>query len=162
MQGKIMQMRRAAAFILSVGFLTAGFSIPTVAAADDPTAPALVSCGNGIPGGVNCVRSRKDEKEARSAYSLGLKLEKQQHFNAAFEQFDRAVRLDPRNAKFFEARELAKAGLVYEHVERGNLLLYRDQRARAAEEFQAGLELDRADQFARERLAETSQAPRQD
>jgi hypothetical protein len=153
-------MRRAA-FIVSAGLLAAGLSIPAAAAADDPTAPALVSCGNGIPGGVNCVRSRKDEKEARSAYSLGLKLEKQQHFNAAFEQFDRAVRLDPRNAKFFETRELAKAGLVYEHVERGNLLLYSDQPARAAEEFQAALDLDPADQFARERLAATSQAPRQ-
>ena len=156
-----MQMRRAA-FIVSAGLLAAGLSIPAAAAADDPTAPALVSCGNGIPGGVNCVRSRKDEKQARSAYSLGLKLEKQQHFNAAFEQFDRAVRLDPRNAKFFETRELAKAGLVYEHVERGNLLLYGDQRARAAEEFQAALDLDPADQFARERLAATSQAPRQE
>ena len=159
--GRIIQMRRAA-FIVSAGLLAAGLSIPAAAAADDPTAPALVSCGNGIPGGVNCVRSRKDEKEARSAYSLGLKLEKQQHFNAAFEQFDRAVRLDPRNAKFFETRELAKAGLVYEHVERGNLLLYGDQRARAAEEFQAALDLDPADQFARERLAATSQAPRQE
>jgi general secretion pathway protein D len=159
--GRIIQMRRAA-FIVSAGLLAAGLSIPAAAAADDPTAPALVSCGNGIPGGVNCVRSRKDEKEARSAYSLGLKLEKQQHFNAAFEQFDRAVRLDPRNAKFFEARELAKAGLVYEHVERGNLLLYGDQRAHAAEEFQAALDLDPADQFARERLAATSLAPRQE
>ena len=159
--GRIIQMRRAA-FLVSAGLLATGLSIPAAAAVDDPTAPALVSCGNGIPGGVNCVRSRKDEKQARSAYSLGLKLEKQQQFNAAFEQFDRAVRLDPRNAKFFETRELAKAGLVYEHVERGNLLLYGDQRTRAAEEFQAALDLDPADQFARERLAATSQAPRQE
>jgi general secretion pathway protein D len=159
--GRIIQMRRAA-FIVSAGLLAAGLSIPAAAAADDPTAPALVSCGNGIPGGVNCVRSRKDEKEARSAYSLGLKLEKQQHFNAAFEQFDRAVRLDPRNAKFFETRELAKAGLVYEHVERGNLLLYGDQRARAAEEFQAALDLDPGDQFARQRLEDSAHAPRQE
>jgi len=154
-------MRRAA-LIVSAGLLATGLSIPAAAAVDDPMAPALVSCGNGIPGGVNCVRSKKDEKQARSAYSLGLKLEKQQQFNAAFEQFDRAVRLDPRNAKFFETRELAKAGLVYEHVERGNLLLYGDQRTRAAEEFQAALDLDPADQFARERLAATSQAPRQE
>jgi len=160
-KGRIIQMRRAA-FIVSAGLLAAGLSIPSVAAADDPTAPALVSCGNGVPGGVNCVRSRKDEKEARGAYSLGLKLEKQQHFNEAFEQFDRAVRLDPRNAKFFETRELAKAGLVYEHVERGNSLLYGDQRARAAEEFQAALDLDPGDQFARERLGATSHAPRQE
>src|SRR5271166_6009317 len=149
-------------FILSVGLLAAGLSIPAVAAADDPAATAPISCGNGIPGGVNCVHSKKDAKEARSAYSRGLKLEKQQQFNEAFEQFDRAVRLDPRNAQFFQARELAKAGLVYEHVERGNQLLYGNEQGRAAEEFQAALNLDPGDQFARERLGATSQAPRQE
>jgi general secretion pathway protein D len=155
-----MQMRRAA-FILSIGILAAGLSIPC-AAADDPTAPAPVACGNGLPGSVNCVHSKKDEKEARSAYSRGLKLEEQQHFNEAFDEFDRAVRLDPRNLQFFQARELAKAGLVYEHVERGNRLLYGDERGRAAEEFQAALNLDPGDQFARERLGATSQSPRQE
>jgi tetratricopeptide (TPR) repeat protein len=153
---------RRAAFIVSAGLLAAGLSIPAGAAADDPKAAAPVACGNGIPGGVNCVHSKKDAKEARNAYSRGLKLEKQQHFNEAFEQFDRAVRLDPRNPQFFQTRELAKAGLVYEHVERGNQLLYGDQRTRAAEEFQAALDLDPADQFARERLGATSQAPRSD
>ena len=156
-----MQMRRSA-FIVSAGLLAAGLSIPAVAAADDSTPPAPVPCSTGIPGGVNCVHSKKDVKEARNAYSRGLKLEKQQQFNEAFEQFDRAVRLDPRNPKFFETRELAKAGLVYEHEARGNQLLYGDERARAAEEFQAALDLDPGDQFARERLGATSQAPRQE
>jgi general secretion pathway protein D len=156
-----MQMRRSA-FIVSAGLLAAGLSIPAVAAADDSTPPAPVPCSTGIPGGVNCVHSKKDAKEARSAYSRGLRLEKQQLFNEAFEQFDRAVRLDPRNPQFFETRELAKAGLVYEHEARGNQLLYGDERARAAEEFQAALNLDPGDQFARERLGATSQAPRQE
>jgi general secretion pathway protein D len=160
-QGKIKRMRRSA-FIVCAGLLAAWPSIPSAAAADDPTPPAPVPCRTGTPGGVNCVLSKKDTKEARSAYSRGLKLEKQQHFNEAFEQFDRAVRLDPRNAQFFETRELAKAGLVYEHVERGNQLLYGEERARAAEEFQAALDLDPGDQFARERLGATSQAPRQE
>jgi len=156
-----MQMRRAA-FIVSAGLLAAGLSIPAGAAGDDPAASVPVPCSAGIPGGINCVHSKKDAKEARSAYSRGLKLEKQQHFDEAFEQFDRAVRLDPRNPQFFETRELAKAGLVYEHEARGNQLLYGDERARAAEEFQAALDLDPDDQFARERLGATSQAPRQE
>ena len=160
-QGKIMQMRRSG-FILSIGLLAAGFSIPSAAAADDPTPSVPVPCSTGIPGGVNCVHSKKDAKEARSAYSRGLKLEKQQQFNEAFEQFDRAVRLDPRNPQFFQTRELAKAGLVYEHEARGNQLLYGDERARAAEEFQAALNLDPEDEFARERLGATSQAPRRE
>src|SRR5580658_5165157 len=156
-----MQMRRARV-ILSIGFLAAGLSIPADAAADDPTTSAPVPCSTGMPGGVNCVHSKKDAKEARNAYSRGLKLQKQQHFNEAFEQFDRAVRLDPRNGQFFETRELAKAGLVYEHVERGNQLLYGDERARAAEEFQAALDLDPGNQFARQRLADSAHAPRQE
>ena len=156
-----MQMRRAA-FIVSAGLLAAGLSIPAGAAGDGPAASVPVPCSAGIPGGINCVHSKKDAKEARSAYSRGLKLEKQQHFDEAFEQFDRAVRLDPRNPQFFETRELAKAGLVYEHEARGNQLLYGDERARAAEEFQAALDLDPDDQFARERLGATSQAPRQE
>jgi general secretion pathway protein D len=160
-QGKIMKMRRAA-FILSVGFVAAALSIAAGAAADDPAAPAPISCSNGIPGGVNCVRSKKDEKEARNAYARGLKLEKQEQFNEAFEQFDRAVRLDPQNLQFFQTRELAKAGLVYEHVERGNLLLHGEERARAAEEFQAALDLDPGDQFARQRLEDSAHAPRQE
>jgi len=156
-----MHMRRARV-ILSIGFLAAGLSIPADAAADDPSTSAPVPCSTGVPGGVNCVHSKKDSKEAHNAYSRGLKLEKQQHFNEAFEQFDRAVRLDPRNGRFFETRELAKAGLVYEHVERGNQLLYGDERARAAEEFQAALDLDPGNQFARQRLADSAHAPRQE
>src|SRR5271167_1666229 len=117
-----MRMLRAA-FIVSAALLLVGPSIPALAAADDPTASAPIACSNGIPGGINCVHSKKDVKEARNAYGRGLKLEKEHHFNEAFDEFDRAVRLDPRNAQFFQTRELAKAGLVYEHVERGNQLL---------------------------------------
>ncbi|MGC2325917.1 MAG: hypothetical protein WA604_04325, partial [Candidatus Sulfotelmatobacter sp.] len=153
-------MRRGA-FILSVWSLAVGFVIPALAAADDLTTSAPLSCGNGIPGGVNCVRSKKDEKKARIAYFRGMKLEKQQLFNEAFEEFDRAIRLDPRNPHFLEVRELAKSGLVYGHVERGNRLLYADDRAGSAEEFRAALDLDPGDQFARQRLEATAQAPRQ-
>ncbi len=159
-RGKIIQMRRGA-FILSVWSLAVGFVIPALAAADDLTTSAPLSCGNGIPGGVNCVRSKKDEKKARIAYFRGMKLEKQQLFNEAFEEFDRAIRLDPRNPHFLEVRELAKSGLVYGHVERGNRLLYADDRAGSAEEFRAALDLDPGDQFARQRLEATAQAPRQ-
>ncbi|MGA9978375.1 MAG: hypothetical protein WBQ08_07065 [Candidatus Sulfotelmatobacter sp.] len=141
--------------------LAVGFVIPALAAADDLTTSAPLSCGNGIPGGVNCVRSKKDEKKARIAYFRGMKLEKQQLFNEAFEEFDRAIRLDPRNPHFLEVRELAKSGLVYGHVERGNRLLYADDRAGSAEEFRAALDLDPGDQFARQRLEATAQAPRQ-
>jgi general secretion pathway protein D len=160
-KGKIVQMQRAA-FILWAGLLATAFSIPAPAAADDPTATAPITCGNGIPGGINCVHSKKDAKEARKAYSRGLKLEKQQRFHEAFDQFDRAIRLDPQSIQFFQAREVAKAGLVYEHVERGNQLLFGNERTGAGEEFQAALDLDPANQFARQQLEESSHASQEE
>jgi general secretion pathway protein D len=162
-QGRIVQMHRAAfIFILSVGFPAAGPSALAAAAADDPTTTAPITCGNGVPGGINCIHSKKDGKEARKAYARGLELEKQRRFHEAFDQFDRAVRLDPQSPRFLKAREIAKAGLVYEHLERGNQLLFGNERTDAGEEFQAALDLDPENQFARQRLEESSHASREE
>ena len=155
-----MHMRRTA-FMLSAGLL-AGLSILALAATDDSTASVPITCGISIPGGVNCVPTKKDQKEARKAYSLGQKLQKQNRFHEAFDQFDRAVRLDPRNPQFFQVRELAKAGLVYEHVERGNQLAFGSDGAAAAKEFQAALDLDPENQFSRQRLNQASSARAQE
>jgi len=152
---------RSAVCLLSAGLIAAGLSIPAIAATDEPAAPAPITCGNGVPGGINCLPSKKDQKEARKAYSLGLKLQKQNRFHEAFEQLDRAARLDPRNPRIFQTRELAKAGLVYEHVERGNQLVFGNESAVAAKEFQAALDLDPENQFARQRLEGILPAPRQ-
>ena len=60
---------------LCLGFLPA--SVPLAFAADpDPGAAIpIVSCGNGVPGGINCIPSKNDLKEARNAYARGLKLQ---------------------------------------------------------------------------------------
>ncbi len=115
-----------------------------------------VSCGNGIPGGVNCIVSKKEQKVARNAFARGLKLENQQHLEEAFAQFEEATRLVPQDPQFLTAREMVKAQLVFDHVERGNALLLESSRAQAAAEFRAALDLDPENQFARERLEEAS------
>ncbi|HEY6337810.1 MAG TPA: hypothetical protein VIW68_04895 [Candidatus Sulfotelmatobacter sp.] len=155
-----MQMQRVAS-IMFAALLSAALSLPAVAAADEPTASAPVTCGTGVPGGINCSPSKRDKKEARKAYAIGQKLQKQKRFPEAFNHFDRAVHLDPRNPQFFQARELAKAGLVFEHVDHGNHLVFGNDNADAAKEFQAALDLDPENQFARERLQEASLTPRQ-
>jgi len=154
-------MYRAAAFILSVGVVAAGLSAPA-AAADGPATAAPIACSNGVPGGVHCVHSKKDEKEARNAYARGVKLEQQQQLSEAYEEFDRAARLAPQSTRYLQSREVAKAGMVYEHVERGNQLLYGNERMGAAKEFQAALDLDPENQFARQRLQDSAQAPREE
>jgi len=140
--------------------LTAALAM-TVAArvsarSEDTSLSPPIACANGLIGGVNCVPSKKDLKESRAAFERGMKLEKQQRPEEAFSQFDQAVRLDPRSPENLRAREIVKAQLVFDRVERGNRLLAEDARLRAAAEFGAALALDPDNQFAKDRLAEAT------
>ena len=80
--------------------------VPALAADNTAVEAPIISCGNGIPGGIYCAPSKKDLKEARAAYSRGTKLQDQQHLEDAFTQFDEASRLVPDNVKFFSALEM--------------------------------------------------------
>jgi len=155
-------MRRLA-FIFAVGLLAGALGLPAFAGSDEPStipspAPAP-ACENGVPGGVNCVASKKEMKEAREAFARGLKLQERKHLDEAFDQFNTASRLVPQNPQFLTARELVKAQLVFNHVERGNVLLWEDLRAQAAAEFRAAIDLDPENRFAQERLEEARREP---
>jgi hypothetical protein len=130
--------------------LTAGEARAT----DSAPMPPPITCANGVPGGINCIVSKTELKEARNAYSRGLKLQERNRLDEAFAQFDQASRTVPQDLQFLTAREMVKAELVFEHVERGNALVSENERARAQAEFRAALELDPENQFARERLEE--------
>ena len=151
-------MRRAS-YILLAGLLSAALSLPLLASTDDPPAAAPMTCRSGVPGGVNCVVSKRDKKEARAAYDRGLKLENQHQLDQAFDQFDQAAKLVPQDAHFLTARELVKAQIVSGHMQRGNNLLTGNSRQRAAAEFRAALDLDPENQFARQQLDESLRAP---
>src|SRR5947208_941687 len=66
-----------------------------------------------------CNPSRADEKEAKAAFSRGLKLQ-EKDLDQAYEQFARAAELVPRNVNYMTAREVARQQLVTKHIERGN------------------------------------------
>jgi general secretion pathway protein D len=159
-QVKIRQMRRAAN-IFAVGML-AGLIPVAFAGTNDhsvstppssaPADPVIISCGNGIPGGVMCIPTKQDVKDARAAFAQGVKLNGRNQLDAAFDKFDEAVHLNPQEVKFLTARELVKGQLVYNHVERGNVLLAEDLRPEAIKEFRAAVELAPEDEFARARL----------
>jgi general secretion pathway protein D len=129
----------------------------TFVLADDsvPETPPVI-CANGVPGGINCLVSKKDMKEARAAYTRGLKLQDHNRLSEAYTEFDQASRLVPQDTQFFSAREIVKAKLVYDHVERGNALQSENEHARAATEFRAALDLDPDNVFARERLEDVA------
>jgi hypothetical protein len=106
------------AFILAVGLWATTLAASAYAKGDDPSSPPPLSCGNGIPGGVNCIASKKELKQARYAFAQGVKLEDHRRLEEAFAQFDAAARLAPRNIQFLTAREMAKAQLVFNHIQR--------------------------------------------
>jgi tetratricopeptide (TPR) repeat protein len=153
-------MRRTA-LILAAGFLTANLvsanlAVSAFAAADDPSSAPPVLCANGLPGGVNCLATKKEKKEARSAFREGVKLEQQRRLQEALDRFDKASRLVPQDAQYLTAREVVKAELGFDHVQRGNELLLENAHARAAAEFRAALDLDAENEFARQRLEEAN------
>jgi general secretion pathway protein D len=121
--------------------------------------PPIISCGNGVPGGFNCVASKKDLKQARMAYSRGLKLEDRRQYAEAFAAFDDASRLAPENSQFFSAREVAKSQLVYTHTQRGEDLLAKLQHDPAAAEFRTALKLDPDNSYIQSRLAQAQDDP---
>jgi general secretion pathway protein D len=145
---------RCAPSILSVCVLVALASVPVFAGSNAPVDPPAISCGNGVPGGINCVPSKTDLKEARNAYARGLKLEDRKRFEEAFVEFDKASRLVPRDAHFFSAREVAKSQSVFQHTERGDAYLANAQREPAAAEFRAALKIDPDNTYTEQRLAE--------
>jgi len=148
-------MRRS---IFQVGFLLVLAGVSSFAG-DDAAIDTAMVCGNGVPGGSNCVTSKKDLKEARNAYARGLKLEDHQRFEEAFAQFDEAARLAPRDAQFVSAREVAKSQLVFQHTERGNGFLANAQREAAAMEFRAALKLDPSNPYIQKLLEEALRSP---
>ena len=155
--GKIRAMRRTSILLLTVLFTLASGS--GMARADDASAAPPISCANGLIGGINCVVTKQDLKEAHEAFSRGVKLGKQQRLEEALEQFEKASELAPRDGQYLTAREAVKAKLVFDHVERGNALLQEDAREPAAAEFRAALDLDPDDAFAQQRLAEATREP---
>jgi general secretion pathway protein D len=142
-------------FILAAALLAAILVSPAFGG-NDPSSPPVVSCGNGIPGGISCLVSKQELKEARSSFHKGVKLRDQQQLQDAFAEFDKATRLAPQNMQFVTAREVVKAQLVFGHIERGNWLLLKNARLQAAKEFRAALDLDASNGYAEERLAEAT------
>ena len=145
--------------ILAVCLLAAMLAAPAFAGNDSPVDTPKISCSDGVPGGVNCVPTKDDLKQARSAYHDGLKLQEHKHVEESFAQFDRASRLVPHDTKFLTAREITKAQLVFRHTERGDALLADGQREQATAEFRAALDLDPDNAYTQQRLAESLRDP---
>src|SRR5438045_3349164 len=104
--------------------------------------------------------AESDSKKAAHDFQHGVKLQKKDP-QRAFELFQQAADLEPKNAEYATARELARQQLVYSHIQQGNHLLAAAKPAEAQDEFRIALALDPTNDFAIQRLRDLAppQAP---
>jgi general secretion pathway protein D len=112
---------------------------------------AVLPCGEGTAAAPGCNPSKKEMKEAKSAFAKALRLEKYQHPEEAFEAFQAAARLEPRNVSYVTARELCRQQLVFAALQRGNASLLGGHQMEALADFRNAEQLDPTNDFARER-----------
>jgi len=98
-----------------------------------------------------CNPSTRDLKDAAAAFSRALKLQKDSP-DAAYEDFEHAAGLAPRNLEYITARETAKQELVYNHIQRGNQELLAGKQIEALADFRAAQNLDPDNPFAEQRI----------
>jgi len=118
-------------FILAVTLaLVAGTPWSATFASSDGSAspPPPVTCSNGIPGGLNCITSKKDLKDARNAYARGLKLQEQKHLPEALAKFDEANKYAPNWGRL--------------HLKWGEALFWLGKKDEARKQFSAARGLD--------------------
>ncbi len=131
--------------------LTMGLTV-VAPANDQPAAATLVACPEGSPGTVSCNPSKKDLKDAKDAFAKGQKLQRERQQGQAFDQFETAARLAPKDVEYLTARELTRQQLVFDHLGRGNAELGKGRQIEALAEFRTALTLDPQNEFARQRL----------
>ena len=83
----------------------------------------------------------RDAKRAAHDFRQGLKLQKKDP-QRAFELFQQASDLQPKNAEYATARELARQQLVYSHIQEGNRLIAAAKPAEAQDQFRIAVALD--------------------
>jgi general secretion pathway protein D len=145
--------------IPAVCLLAAVLGVPAFAGTNSLVEIPNISCGNGVPGGVNCVASKKDLKQARNAYTHGLKLHDHGRLDEALAQFNNASSLVPQDTLFLSAREVTKAQLVFQHTEQGDRFLADARHEQAVAEYRAALMLDPENTYTQQRLNEAMRDP---
>ena len=124
----------------------------TAFSADQPRTLLTGPCADAVPGNIPCNISKKDLKEAKAAFSRGLKLQSSKRLDEAFAEFEEAARLAPRDMQFVTSREMARQQLVFDHLQRGNTSMLNGRQVEALGEFRTALNLDPQNEFAQQRL----------
>ncbi|MBZ5646705.1 MAG: hypothetical protein LAN37_05710 [Acidobacteriia bacterium] len=126
-------------------FLFLALALPAWSA--DTTKPACPAADGG-----SCVASPEDQKQARKAFTRGVRLRDNDQTEEAFDEFNHASRLVPDNVEYATAREIVRQQLVYDALQRGNGYMLNRQQVEALAEFRTALELDPKNDFALQRM----------
>jgi general secretion pathway protein D len=123
-------------------------------AADEPQGLALLPCPQGSTESA-CNPSKADLKKSKVAFSKALELQKAEHFDEAYEEFDTAARLVPKNVEYVTALAMVRQQLVFDHLQRGNNDLATGSLVEAQAEFRSASNLDPQNEFAQQRLRDS-------
>jgi general secretion pathway protein D len=141
-------MRGGKLLLMVLGLAAAAFC------SDQPSSLPVLPCSEGTPGAVSCNPSKKDLKDASEAFSKGVRLRKEKHLDLAFDQFDTAARLAPKDVEYITAREMTRQQIVFEHLQHGNAEMLKDRQIEALADFRSALQLDPKNEFAQQRLTD--------
>ncbi len=124
-------------------------------AADQPQNVVVLACAQAAPSDPACNPSKADLKKAKAEFSRAMKLQKEKRFAEAFEEFDAAARLSPKNIDYVTALAMVREQLIFSHLQRGNADLLNQKPVEAQAEFGSALNLDPKNEFAQQRLRDS-------
>jgi general secretion pathway protein D len=138
------------------GWSAVAIAVLTTAAfaADETQHLALLPCPEGSHEPA-CNPSKTDLKKSKAAFSKALQLQKAEHFDEAYQEFDTAARLVPKNVEYVTALALVRQQLVFDHLQRGNDDLAKGKLVEAQAEFRSASNLDPENEFAQQRLRDS-------
>jgi general secretion pathway protein D len=136
-------------FVVNLAALVLGASL----AGQEPAVPSPVAADAAATQPASSPPpTAKEVAEAKRDFKRGTSLKNAGKTADAFEKFERATQLDPRNVEYLTAREMTRQQLVMEALDRGNKALLAKNDVVAVAEFQHALQIDPGNDFARQRL----------
>ena len=136
-----MNLRRIAA---SIALLLA--SMPARA---DVAATAAKPC---TANETSCGVSSQDRKRAKKAFEKGVKFQREQRYEEAFNAFDQADQLVPHDINYQTAREVLRQQRITDHLRQGNQFVSNNHPVEALAEFRTAIQLDPTNEFALQRV----------
>ena len=136
-----MNLRRIAAIS---AFLLA--SLPVRA---DVASTAAKPCAPNEP---NCGVSSQDRKRAKKAFDKGVKFQREQRYQEAFDAFEQADQLVPNDINYQTAKEVLRQQRITDHLRQGNQYISSNRPVEALAEFRTAIQLDPTNEFALQRV----------